>query len=166
MPKNLLSLIVFFTLTLMSSAVEILPGHKAQLILRVLENTNLSSQTIRIAVCPSPDGSTNKLIKHLRKEPKLQINGQTVSILVGIYDKESKAGVDVVILADSSQPVVPGVLCIAFDERQVEQGATVGIAAIKDHVSLFLNPSSAKKLGIRFDVGMVRVARLKGGNGS
>ena len=56
-------------------------------------------------------------------------------------------------------------LNIAFNLKQVERGAVIGVVKVRDRLVLYINAGAAKKLGVVFDLQLLKLAQIiKGGN--
>jgi len=144
-------------------AIEIIPSQQAKLILSILEHTQIRQNSLRVFVAPSDSSHSKNLIRHLRKTLHLTIQGRKISLEVWPLQSSTPKNGDVVILVEPKQEVVPGVFCMSFDGQHVDDGAIIGILTEKDRVVLYLNPESAKRVGVKFQMELVSVARLKGG---
>jgi hypothetical protein len=146
-------------------AVDIVPSKQAKLILSILKHTKIGGRTLRILVARSDSSHSKNLIRHLRKTRVLRISDQNLTLEVLPLKGSDPSNGDVVILMEADQDVIPGVFCMAFEKLHVDKGATLGILTEKDRIVLYLNPESARKVGVKFQMGLVRLARLKGGQG-
>lgn len=145
--------------------VEITPRQQAQLILRIVEQIRASRESVRILVVPRDDRRCKLVIDEINHEKELFIGGESFPVQAEIFTGQALESSDIVLLANENHRVVPGAINIAFNEAHVDEGAAVGIVQVRDRLVIFLNSSSAKKLGITFDFGLVKLSRIKSGSG-
>lgn len=161
--KLLLSLT--FLSFLDADGLSIPADRQAALVQRIIEHTNLPAGQTRILVTPSLLPKWESVVDCLNEQMKSTREAGELVIAAKLLDETLVKSSDVVVLANASDSIVEGVLNIAFNLKQVERGAVIGVVKVRDRLVLYINAGAAKKLGVVFDLQLLKLAQIiKGGN--